>query len=41
MGGRGVKLRNVPLVPGTPVVRVRSFALMGGNEVKSKPHRVR
>ena len=41
MGGRDVKVRDVPPVPGTPLVRVFAFALMGGNEVKSKPHRRR
>jgi class 3 adenylate cyclase len=39
MGGRDLKLRDVPLVPGSPRIRVRGFAMMGGVEVKSKPVR--
>jgi len=39
MGGRDLKLRNVPRVPGSPRIRVRGFAIMGGIDVKSKPPR--
>ena len=39
MGGRDLKLRNVPRVPGSPRIRVRGFAIMGGIDVKSKPSR--
>ena len=39
MGGRDLILRNVPRVPGSPRIRVRGFAVMGGIEVKSKPSR--
>jgi class 3 adenylate cyclase len=39
MGGRDIKLRNVPLIPGSPRIRVRGFAIMGGINVRSKPSR--
>ena len=39
MGGRDLKLRNVPRVPGSPRIRVRGFAIMGGISVESKPSR--
>ena len=39
MGGRDLKLRNVPRVPGSPRIRVRGFAIMGGIEVESRPSR--
>ena len=39
MGGRSIKLRDVPLVPGSPRIRVRGFAMMGGVDVRSKPNR--
>jgi class 3 adenylate cyclase len=39
MGGRDLKLRNVPLIPGSPRIRVRGFAIMGGIDVRSKPSR--
>jgi class 3 adenylate cyclase len=39
MGGRDLKLRNVPRVPGSPRIRVRGFALMGGISVESRPTR--
>lgn len=38
MGGRDMKLANVPLIPGAPRVRVTGFALMGGISVKSRKH---
>jgi class 3 adenylate cyclase len=39
MGGRDLKLRDVPLVPGSPRIVVRGFAVMGGIDVKSRPNR--
>lgn len=39
MGGRSVKVADAPRRPGTPVVRVRAIAVMGGVEVRSKPPR--
>jgi class 3 adenylate cyclase len=39
MGGRDLKLRNVPLIPGSPRIRVRGFAMMGGIDVRSRPAR--
>jgi len=39
MGGRDLRLRNVPRVPGSPRIRVRGFAIMGGISVRSKPSR--
>jgi hypothetical protein len=39
MGGRSLKVADVPRRPGTPVVRVRAFAIMGGIDIRSKPPR--
>jgi class 3 adenylate cyclase len=39
MGGRSMRLRDVPLIPGSPRIRVRGFAVMGGIEVRSRPNR--
>ena len=39
MGSRDLIIRNVPRVPGSPRIRVRGFAVMGGIDVKSKPSR--
>jgi class 3 adenylate cyclase len=39
MGGRNLKLRNVPLIPGSPRIRVRGFAIMGGIDVRSRRSR--
>ncbi len=39
MGGRDLKLRDVPLVPGSPRIVVRAYAVMGGIDVKSRPNR--
>lgn len=36
MGGVEDKTADVPILPGSPVVRVQAFALMGGVEVKTK-----
>lgn len=38
MGGKDVKLANVPVLPGAPRIRVTGFALMGGIGVKSRKH---
>jgi class 3 adenylate cyclase len=39
MGGRDLKLRDVPIVPGSPRIVVHAFAVMGGIDVKSRPNR--
>jgi len=39
MGGRSLRLRDVPIVPGSPRIVVRGFAVMGGIDVKSRPSR--
>ncbi len=39
MGGRSLRLKDVPIVPGSPRIVVRGFAIMGGIDVKSRPHR--
>ncbi len=39
MGGRDLKLRDVPIVRGSPRIVVRGFAVMGGIDVKSRPNR--
>jgi hypothetical protein len=36
MGAKEDKIADVPPLPGSPLIRVRAFALMGGVEVKSK-----
>ncbi len=41
MGGRSLKVRDVPIVPGSPRIVVRGFAVMGGIDVKSRPNRSR
>lgn len=41
MGGRSVRIADVPRRPGTPVVRVKVFAFWGGVSVRSKPPRSR
>ena len=38
-GGRALRVKDVPVLPGSPLVRVRAFALMGAVAVKSKPSR--
>jgi hypothetical protein len=37
MGGRELKVADVPVLPGSPVIRVRAYAVMGGIEVRSRP----
>ncbi len=39
MGGRELRLRDVPMVRGSPRIVVRGFAVMGGIVVKSRPNR--
>jgi class 3 adenylate cyclase len=39
MGGRSLKTRDVPLLPGSPRITVRGFAVMGGIDVRSRPNR--
>jgi class 3 adenylate cyclase len=39
MGGRSLKIKDVPVVPGSPRIVVRGFAIMAGIEVKSRPNR--
>jgi class 3 adenylate cyclase len=39
MGGRSVRIKEVPRVPGSPTIVVRAFAVMGGVDIKSKPNR--
>jgi hypothetical protein len=41
MGGKEVRVADVPPRPGTPVIRVRALSVMGGVTVKSKPLRRR
>lgn len=36
MGGKDVKVADVPVQPGGPTINVRAFALMGGVSVKTK-----
>jgi class 3 adenylate cyclase len=36
MGGRSLRLRDVPIIPGSPRIVVRGFAVMGGIEVQSR-----
>ena len=39
MGGKHVRVADLPPRPGTPVIRVRVLSVMGGVAVKSKPLR--
>jgi class 3 adenylate cyclase len=36
MGGRSLRLRDVPIIPGSPRIVIRGFAVMGGIEVRSR-----
>jgi class 3 adenylate cyclase len=36
MGGKQASIKNVPVLPGSPLVRVRAIAFMGGVTVRSK-----
>ena len=39
MGGRSLKVRDVPIIPGSPRIVVRGFAVMGGIDVRSRSSR--
>lgn len=39
MGGRSNRIKDVPVLPGAPVVRVRALGMWGGVDVRSKPRR--
>lgn len=39
MGGKRVRLADVPVRPGTPLIRVRALSVMGGATIKSSPPR--
>jgi len=39
MGGRNMRIRDAPLIPGSPRIIIRAFPIMGGVEVKSGPGR--
>ena len=39
MGGRSLRLKDVPIVPDSPRIVVRGFAIMSGIDVKSRPNR--
>ncbi len=36
MGGKTNRVKDVPVIPGSPVIRVRAFSLMGGVSVRSR-----
>ena len=38
MGGKNLKIAPVPVLPGSPVISVRAFPIMGGISVRSKPN---
>jgi class 3 adenylate cyclase len=37
MGGKEARVKNVPAIPGAPMVQVKAFAFWGGVTVRSKP----
>jgi class 3 adenylate cyclase len=39
MGGRNLRLRNVPRVPGSPRIRIRGYSVMGGIDIRSRSSR--
>lgn len=39
MAGKDARLKDVPPIPGSPIVRVRAFAFWGGVTIRSKPAR--
>jgi class 3 adenylate cyclase len=41
MGGKHLRLADVPVLPGSPIIRVRAFPIMGGVSVRSKPSQSR
>jgi len=38
MGGKHMRVKDVPILPGSPHIVVRAFPVMGGVTVRSKPH---
>ena len=36
MGGRHARVKDVPVIPGSPLIRIRAFAFMGGVHVRSR-----
>ena len=36
MGGRGMRVKDVPILPGTPRIVVHAFPIMGGVTVRSR-----
>lgn len=40
MGGRSNRVKDVPILPGAPVVRIRGYGMWGGIDVRSKPRKV-
>src|SRR5581483_3902145 len=39
MGGKNLKVADVPVIPGSPRIVVRAFPVMGGIDVRSRPLR--
>jgi class 3 adenylate cyclase len=39
MGGKDMKVADVPVLPGSPLISVRAFPIMGGVTVRTKPER--
>jgi class 3 adenylate cyclase len=39
MGGRSNRIKDVPILPGSPVIRVKGYGMWGGVDVRSKPQR--
>lgn len=39
MGGKNIKVADVPILPGSPRIVIRAFPVMGGVDVRSKPNR--
>ena len=39
MGGKHLKVADVAVLPGSPVIAIRAFPIMGGVSVRSKPNR--
>jgi class 3 adenylate cyclase len=37
MGAKQARIKDVPVLPGSPLIRVRAFAFMGGVNVRSRP----
>jgi hypothetical protein len=41
MGGKCMRVADVPVLPGSPIISVRAFPFMGGVSVRSKPEQPR